>query len=84
MPRRGRCDGLPGFPLALERKGLQRRFLAKRIGLEYRDLWRMVSGAVKRVDISVLKQMSVELDCSVDDLLTAPTEETELSVGGCQ
>ena len=74
MPKIGRTDALPGFNVALERKGLRKDFLAKRLGLTTSALWKTVSGFQKRIDPVLLRNIAKELDCTVDELLNPPAE----------
>jgi DNA-binding Xre family transcriptional regulator len=73
MPRRGRINGLPGFEHAISEKGIQRKFLARKLNVSYATLWKMVSGAMKRIDPAILRRMAELLDCTTDELLYPPS-----------
>jgi DNA-binding Xre family transcriptional regulator len=64
--------GLPGFETAISKKGILRKTLAEKIGIPYPALWKIVSGELKRIDPAILRKISTELGCSVDDLLNPP------------
>jgi DNA-binding Xre family transcriptional regulator len=67
---------IPGLASAIAKKGIRPVFLAEKIGIPYYRLWKVVSGKNKLINPEILRKLSVELDCSVDELLTPPQTST--------
>jgi DNA-binding Xre family transcriptional regulator len=59
----------------MSKKGIRRDFLAKQLHVTYGTLWKIVSGAMKRIDPALLRKMAEVLDCRTDDLLYPPPQD---------
>jgi DNA-binding Xre family transcriptional regulator len=76
MPKVCSDAGLPGFNAIISKRGIKRQFLAEQLGIQYKALWGIVSGYMKRIDPTILRHMAEALGCTTDELLYPPSQSS--------